>query len=124
MKRIVSLALALLLLTCGGCFAEESTPVFYCRRYPVLCADVNSTLGSDWQLFFTDEADDMPWLDLEELGDMVTALENDVYGKPGFLLTYDQEGDIFTLQRENGSFMMVDYSTNTISFDNYNAFVQ
>ena len=26
MKRIVSLALALLLLTCGGCFAEKARP--------------------------------------------------------------------------------------------------
>ncbi|MBQ9325135.1 MAG: hypothetical protein IJ246_05125 [Clostridia bacterium] len=122
MKKKLLLTL-LLGVFCFSCAAAEEKVSFFSREYPVLCCEPELTLEDNWKLFFTDDAEDMPWIELEELADILTLLERDIYGMNSFVLTYDQEGVIYTLQRENGCRMIADSSDNTLTFDNYNGFV-
>ena len=125
MKKLLSLCLALSLLAgCVSFAAAEGGSEIYMRNYPVYACEVDVKTTKDWPLFFTADADDMPFIDLEELADLVNVMENQVYNKPDFKLSYAHEGSVFTLTRENGFWMKVDFSNGTITFNDYNAFVQ
>ena len=125
MKKTVSLFLILMLLLGGltTAAAEGQARVFN-LEFPIFCCEVESVLNHDWPLYFMDGVEDVPWIDLEELADVMNDLLHDVYERPSFQLTYSQEGSQFTLKRENGFWMKVNYKDNTITFNDYNAFVQ
>ena len=125
MKKLVSLFLAFTLLAgCVSFASAESGAEVFTRNYPIYACDAEIKTTRDWPLFFTDKADDMPFIDLEELADLVNLMENEVYKNPEFKLSYEHEGSVYTLTRENGFWMKVDYSEGTVTFNDYNAFVQ
>ena len=125
MKKLVSLFLVFTLLAgCVSFASAESGSKIYSRKYPVYAAKAQLKFEREWPLFFTDDADDMPFIDLEELADLTTALKRSVYGEKEFDLTYAREGSVFTLTRENDFWMKVDFDEKTITFNDYNAFLK
>ena len=125
MKKAVAVLLTLALLLGSAAFAsEEAEAPFYTRMYDLFILR-NIESSQKWPLFFRDGADDMPWIDLEELADMANFLENEVYGNKGFHLSYYQNGSVISLEREDtGLNMAVDFEENTITFGDYDGFVQ
>ena len=125
MKKLVSLFLVFTLLAgCVSFASAESGPNIYTRNYPFFAIDPSMQFENEWPLFFVDGADDMPFIDLEELADLTTALKRSVFGEKEFDLTYTREGSVFTLTRENGFWMQVDFEEKTITFNDYNAFLK
>ncbi len=125
MKKLVYLFLAFTLLAgCASFVSAESGSKIYAREYPVFAVKPSLKHESEWPLFFVDNADDMPFIDLEELADLTTVLKRSLYQEKGFDLTYAREGSVFTLTRENGFWMKVDFEENTITFNDYNAFLK
>ena len=125
MKKLVSLLLMMALLTSCVSFASEAgEPRFFLRKYPVYVLKQDAKMTEEWPLFFTNDAEDMPWIDLEEVSDMLNILAINVYDMKNFQLVYSQEEDMFILRRENGSFMLVECAENLITFKNYNTFLQ
>lgn len=126
MKKAVAVLLTLALLLGSAAFAsEEAEAPFYTRMYDLFTFR-NIESSQKWPLFFRDGADDMPWIDLEELADMANFLENEVYGNKGFhLFSYYQNGSVISLEREDtGLNMAVDFEESTITFGDYDGFVQ
>lgn len=130
MKRMVSLLLILALLAVGlvSAPAEEAQkdePLFLMREYPVFLTNLDTTTSREWPLFFTDDAEDMPWIDLEELAHVANMVMNDCYENKEFHLEYIREGSIIRLERETtGMDMVLDFDANTITFGDYNVFMQ
>ena len=124
MKKLVSLFLALTLLTGVIPFvsAEGGHP-FFTRSYSIFATKNNIELDNKWPLYFTEDAEDMPWIDLEELADLLNMVQNVALGNEDFHLDYAQEGKIITLTRENTFWMRVDFENNAIFFNDYDAFV-
>ena len=58
---------------------------------------------------------DLPWLDVEELCDLMVDFMHRAFGDPAYGLTYIQEDNVVTLMRENGYSMLLDYDANTIT---------
>ena len=123
-KKLVSLLLVLAMLS-GLSFAfAEGEQRIYLRNYTVYASKEDKELTREWPLFFIDGVDDMPWIDMEELADLLNVLENDQYKAPAFHVSYQQEGAVITLTRENGFYMILDFDSSTVAFNDYNAFTQ
>ena len=125
MKKQIALALVPALLAGGLSFAfAESGPAFRVREYPAFVTDTEMKTSAPWPLFFRNGVDDMPWIDLEELADVVTMLEKQAYKNESFALSYAREDSAITLTRENGFYMAADFDEKTLTFNDYDAFVQ
>ena len=74
-------------------------------------------------LCFVDGVDDMPWLDLENFCDFMNYFENQQYEDAKFRLEYVADGEKVWLTRETEYYMSVDFDSNTIFFDDYDAFL-
>ena len=72
--------------------------------------------------FFMDGVEDLPWVEMESWCDFMNRLYQSMADE-GYLLTFAAEGERITLTRENGFFMMVDFSSNEIYFNDFNMFV-
>ena len=127
MRKQISFLLAVCLMTCmlGTAFTEgEPASRFYSREFTFYVVDEDPNFMQPTQLFFFDGVDDLPWLDIEEMGDLLSLFERMVYGKKDFRLTYEQDGAKYTLTRENGFYMVLDCEANTITFNDYNGFLK
>ena len=94
MRKQISFLLAVCLMTCmlGAAFMEgEPASRFYSREFTFYVVDEDPNFMQPTQLFFFDQVDDLPWLDIEEMGDLLSLFERTVYGKKDFRLTYEQD---------------------------------
>lgn len=125
MKKLLSMVLTLCLLagTLAVACAEQPSR-FYQIKYPVYIGDMDTTFENPQPLFFFDDVDDLPWLDMEELADFLNLLQHECFKQPAYQLTYQPEGSTITLMRENGYYMRVDFDEDTIAFNDYNAFLK
>ena len=81
---------------------------------------------SNWiklPLCFVDNIDDLPWLDLEDFCSFMNTFQNEFFGDANYKLEYAADGDQVWLIRESGYFMGVNFSENTISFSDFDAFI-
>ena len=123
-KRLVSLILTVSLLA-GMSFAfAESGQRFDTRNYDVFAIDLDRKLDKQWPLFFFDGVDDMPWIEMEELTELLNLIEAKVYKEPGYHVDCRQEGSAVTLTRENGFYMTLDFDSSILVFNDYNGFIQ
>ena len=125
MKKLISLFLVLALsagILPTACAADE--PEFFTREYPLYLFDTETKYTTELPLFFFEGAEDLPWIDLEEAADILNALMTELGGEQSFHLSYSKEGQVITLERENGYTMDVDFEHKAIFFDDYNAFLQ
>lgn len=131
MRKLTSLILILCLL--AGAFTavnagaepvEGAAPQRDSREYTFyLIKDDPGFIGSV-SLSFFDGVDDLPWIEVSEMTELICTLQNKAYGEPAYRLSYNGGGDAVTLMRENHHFMILDYSEDTIAFSDYNAFFE
>ena len=125
MKKLISLFLVLALsagILPTACAADE--PEFFTREYPLYLFDTETKYTTELPLFFFEGAEDLPWIDLEEAADILNALMTELGGEQSFHLSYSKEGQVITLERENGYTMDVDFEHKAIFLDDYNDFLQ
>lgn len=131
MRKLTSLILILCLLAgtlavahAGSEPADEAAPQRDSREYTFyLIKDDPGFIGSV-SLSFFDGVDDLPWIEVSEMTELICTLQNKAYGEPAYRLSYNGGGDAVTLMRENHHFMILDYSEDTIAFSDYNAFLK
>ena len=125
MKRAASILLVfclLMSLLTTACAEEE--PRFASQEYTFFVIDEDPEFMPPTMLFFFDGVYDLPWLDVEELADLLVDLQHRVYEKAEYALSYTAEGETVTLTRENSYSMKLDYHANSITFDDYNGFLK
>ena len=126
MRRLISLLLVLALvagLPAAAMAEGEQEHEFHSEDYPLYLMSTDNKFTQNQLLFFFDGVDDLPWIDLEELADILTAIQNQIYENSNYLLTYEKDGSLVTLTRENGYTMKVDLDADTIYFVDYNGFI-
>ena len=72
---------------------------------------------------FINGVDDIPYIDLNDWADFLTAMHQDYAGDAGYSLTVETDDSVVLLERENGYQMLVDFEAGTIQFDDYDAFL-
>ena len=125
MKKLVSLLLAVLLLVTAlpAAFAEEEEGDVLRGTYTVYVMAESLTLENELPLYFFDGVEDMPWIDLEDLCSLMNGLQNDFFNETDYNVELSNDGNLFTLVRENGYFAEVDFDEDTIKFSDYNGFL-
>ena len=128
MDKLIALLLALALMTGAMtvAFAEQESDFGendYTSAYTLYLLDEKDPLEDSVNLYFFDGVEDLPWIELEELGEMLTVLQNEFNDQPNYKLTYEQEGSVITLRRENSFYMEVNFNADTITFNDYNGFL-
>ncbi len=123
MKRFLLVLSALLLAVGAVCAqgAEEKTYEITERTYPFYLGSVEDQWEEPFPLYFINGVDDVPYMSLESLADMLVTICH-LLGDENYELVLNAEGPDAALVRENGYYMAIDFDADTITFDDYNAF--
>ena len=126
MKKLLSILLALAMLMSLGisAFAEEKHEITS-AAYPVYIDDMDT--GMQFDLYFVDGANDLPYLDAGFCLEMLNAFLGDE--STGDTFTMTAEGPVVTFTRTNSMVsasgpMTIDFENDVIEFSDYNLFVQ
>lgn len=131
MKKVLSilLALALLLAVFPASLAEGAAS----RRLWSLPDEITLTSQTvpmylteaankdEITLYFVNGQTDIPYIDMQTANDLIEDAMQ-LNGDDKYELTMSQEGTVVTLTRENGSSVSIDFSDDTMAWDNYNLF--
>lgn len=131
MKKVLSilLALALLLAVFPASLAESAAS----RRLWSLPDEITLTSQTvpmylleagnkdEITLYFVNGQTDIPYIDMQTANDLIEDAMQ-LNGDDKYELTMSQEGTVVTLTRENGSSVSIDFSDDTMAWDNYNLF--
>lgn len=133
LKRFLSLLVALL-MTLGCAAAETAVEVesvshqIEMKVVPVYVVSPENYDSEGFPLYFADGVKDLPYVELTDWTEMMNELvpsATPILNADYHLGTViDEEGGLFTLVRENESFMTVDFNTGSIVWNDYCAFIQ
>ena len=122
MKKIgFSVCLVLLLCIFAAGLAEEHT--IEVREYPAYIGKVDVKLTEPVQLYFLDEVSDLPFMRINDMAEIMYFLYHEEGNDSGFELSINYDGEIVKLSRENDYHAEFDFDKNTITFDDFNAFL-
>ncbi len=93
------------------------------REFPCYIASLDTELTEPFPLYFTDGADDLPYVELYSWAELLYFLNREYAGDPGYELTVYENGDTARLERESGYTLEFDFKNNKLVFDDYDAFV-
>ncbi len=103
--------------------AESSTDSsLVTRTVPFYLCDLNRSI--DLPLYFVNGVRDVPFVSLSDWTKVMTAIYNVLGADQDYQLTLETDGPVATLTRENGYTMLVDFDKGTITFEDYDAFIQ
>lgn len=91
--------------------------------YPLYFDSLDFYLNDPFPLYFTDGADDLPYVNLDSWGNLMTVFYQDFLGDEGYELECVHQDSQFVFRRENGWSMTLDTDSDTILMDDYNGFV-
>ena len=96
------------------------------REVPVYIRSVDTQLTAPQEICFLDGVDDLPWLRIPEMGELLYFLYTyeGIGDDPDYRLSAEYDGAQVRFTRENGYSCLFDFEKDTISFDDYNAFLQ
>ncbi len=122
MKKLICLALALALLLSLGVPAIADTGgeehVIEQRTIPTYISTEQTVIDLPW--YILDGEEEILWADMDTWASLYPLLASE----PGWQITGQGEGSIYTLTRENGMTMTLDFDKDTIRFLDYNYFLQ
>ena len=122
MKRTLALMLALVLLVGlfpAGAAAEQSEEK---REYTFYLGDPDETLEAPFPVYFLDGVDDLPYLEMDDMLNLLVFLNQDCIGDDGYKLSCEYDYSKVTVKRENGYSATFDFDNGTITFNDYDAF--
>lgn len=124
MKKIISIMCAAAMLAgAAGPLPVRADAGFEKRTYPFYLGDMDTYLEEDVALYFEDGADDLPYMEISDYAKLYPVIMNELMGDHDFSLTVDAEDDFVRVSRENGFYMDLEYNSDTISFNDYDAFI-
>lgn len=74
-------------------------------------------------LYFMDGVNDLPWIELRDWCDFANFISAQFFGDTGYHLECLSNGELVTLARENGYTLEVDFSDDSLTFLDYDAFL-
>ena len=125
-RKAVSVFLSMLLITsmlAAPVYAQEDdvptseTVQIFSREVPCYLGELDSSY--DLPLYFINDADDLPYINLKDMADLLVTIMDD----PNYGLRLETDDYLAQLTRENDYSMLFDFREGTISFDDYDAFV-
>lgn len=106
--------------TVAGWAGEESPVTVSGRQVPCYFIDMEDPL--ELTVYFADGVTDLPYVDLREWADVMMTL----YGLGGYedyRIGFEADGEVAQYNRENGYSMLFDFARQTITFEDYDAFI-
>ncbi|MER2235078.1 MAG: S41 family peptidase [Candidatus Limivicinus sp.] len=125
MKKILAWFLALVLLVgvLPSAFAEGSTHTVEKREYVTYLASTEDTLAEPFPLYFLDGVNDLPYVEIDDLGELIYFMNTEVSEDPNYSLSSSYDGDTVTFERDSGYSVTFDFAKSTITFQDFNAFL-
>ena len=125
MKKILAWFLALVLLVgvLPSAFAEGSTHTVEKREYVTYLASTEDTLTDPFPLYFLDGVNDLPYVEIDDLGELIYFMNTEVSEDPNYSLSSSYDGDTVIFERDSGYSVTFDFAKSTITFQDFNAFL-
>ena len=125
MKKILAWFLALVLLVgvLPSAFAEGSTHTVEKREYVTYLASTEDTLAEPFPLYFLDGVNDLPYVEIDDLGELIYFMNTEVSEDPNYSLSSSYDGDTVIFERDSGYSVTFDFAKSTITFQDFNAFL-
>ena len=123
MRKRIALLLALLLLAglFPAAYADDAHSVEK-REFTVYVVNIDETLTEPFPLYFLDGVDDLPYLEIDDLGELIFFINTEINKDPNYGLSSHYDGDTVSFERENGYTVELDFAQDLIRFTDYNAF--
>ncbi|MBR0159864.1 MAG: S41 family peptidase [Oscillospiraceae bacterium] len=93
------------------------------RSFPAYIGDLDTELTEPYPLYFVDGAEDLPYVELYSWAELLYFLNREFAGDPGYELSIYNEDNRLILERESGFTLTVDFNTDTLEFNDYDAFI-
>ena len=125
-KNISLLLTVLMIFACmSPAYAEvNASHTIIERSYPFYAGKTaESRLEGEFSLYFIDGADDLPFVDVHDWGELLYFLNTEINSDPGYGLSIEYKNDVVTLERENGYTLDFDFGNNRLVFEDYDAFM-
>jgi len=125
MKKILAwfLTLVLLIGVLPSAFAEGSTHTVEKREYVTYLASTEDTLADPFPLYFLDGVNDLPYVEIDDLGELIYFMNTEVSEDPNYSLSSSYDGDTVIFERDSGYSVTFDFAKSTITFQDFNAFL-
>ena len=125
MKKTLAwlLALALLFGMLPSALAAGPQHTVEKRDYVTYLGRIDSTLTEPLPLYFLDGVDDLPYLEIDDLGELIYFMNTEISEDPNYVLTSTYDNDVVTFERDSGYSATFDFAKDSISFNDYNAFL-
>ena len=125
MKKMLAFLLALTLLAgmLPSAVAAELQHTVEKRDYVTYIGSVKSKLTEPLPLYFLDGVDDLPYLEIDDLGELLNFMNTEINEDPNYVLTSSCSDDVVTFERDSGYSAVFDFAKDIITFDDYNAFL-
>ena len=125
MKKMLAFLLALTLLAgmLPSAVAAELQHTVEKRDYVTYIGSVESKLTEPLPLYFLDGVDDLPYLEIDDLGELLNFMNTEINEDPNYVLTSSCSDDVVTFERDSGYSAVFDFAKDIITFDDYNAFL-
>ncbi len=125
MKKTLAWLLTLVLLAgmlpCA--FAEGSGHTAEKREYVTYLANTEDKLADPFPLYFLDGVDDLPYVEIDDLGELIYFMNTEISEDPDYSLSSSYDGDTVTFERDSGYSVTFDFARDSITFNDYNAFL-
>ena len=125
MKKTLAWLLTLVLLAgmlpCA--FAEGTGHTAEKREYVTYLANTEDKLADPFPLYFLDGVDDLPYVEIDDLGELIYFMNTEVSEDPDYSLSSSYDGDTVTFERDSGYSVTFDFARDSITFNDYNAFL-
>ena len=125
MKRTVAVLLSLLLLMglFPAAFADEPQHAIEKKEFTTYCGSVDDRLTEPFPLYFMDGVNDLPYLEIDDLAELIYFINTQVNEDPNYELSTFYDDDVVTFKRESGYDVEFNFTENRITFGDFNAFM-
>ena len=125
MKKTLAWLLTLVLLAgmLPSAFAEGTGHTAEKREYVTYLANTEDKLADPFPLYFLDGVDDLPYVEIDDLGELIYFMNTEVSEDPDYSLSSSYDGDTVTFERDSGYSVTFDFARDSITFNDYNAFL-
>ena len=125
MRKALALICALLLLIGLLPSALAAAPDHSVEKIEFItyCGSVDQTLTEPLPLYFLDGVSDLPYLEIDKLGELICFINTVIEGDSNYSLSKFYDDDTVTFERDSGYTVKFDFDKDSITFDDYNAFM-
>ena len=125
MKKVLAwlLALTLLIGLLPSALAAAPNHSVEKKEFITYCGSVDKTLAEPFPLYFLDGVNDLPYVEIDDLGQLIYSINTEIEEDPNYSLSSFYDEDVVTFERDNGYTVEFDFARDRITFNDYNAFL-